>query len=583
MRVRRRIHSNVGTSNTSVIVKEQLEPHQQQICLAARELVRAMASTHRFLWDLPCISDVTPWTTARSRSPERRWCASWSPLSPLPSSAGAPYYRLSASPGWDYEITPRPTGPSLLFPASLDPPADDHSWLAHNARATAALFRCLERANCAPNQTKVVILQGWHFRGVLDGYLGGEGIWANSTVIALRRLGYTYLYTDRGLDPMVRLYRVFAPLVARRRRRRPRRARMLRDPYCACAASGPWGIPVWKILSFQLLGLRACAADHPLGRKWTLSPEPYLPAPENNTYLGYSVQPSCTQQPFIPHAQRARKQIYVYAKTADYFSPAKRAFPPHVFARLSAALGVDFVVGVQEAGAAAVLPAGVANLGGMGPARFYEAVASSWVLMGMGAPSTSPTPYDALCLGVPFINPILTVRDPAHPADRTKWVAQHEALKHLGPPHVYNVFKDDADGLEAAVRAALAAPLLDRYILPRMELAAVQARVGAILETDWRGAAEAVLAARVKAAADKGGASGAETEREDESRKTCREITSQAQDVLEGWSDGGSDLDSDPLAPWIFEYLYARRAVPRMLEFGHDRFTEEQEAFGTAR
>ncbi|KAJ7818974.1 hypothetical protein B0H14DRAFT_2837798 [Mycena olivaceomarginata] len=128
--------------------------------------------------------------------------------------------------------------------------------------------------------------------------------------------------------------------------------------------------------------------------------------------------------------------------------------------------------------------------------------------MGMGAPSTSPTPYDVLCLGVPFINPILTW-DPAHPADRTKWVAQHEALKHLGPPHVYNVFKDDADGLERAVRAALTAPLLDRYILPQMELAAVQARVGAVLETDWRGAAEAVLAARVQAAAEKGpGASG---------------------------------------------------------------------------
>jgi hypothetical protein len=72
------------------------------------------------------------------------------------------YNRLSASspstadsiPGWDYEITQRPTGPSLLFPASLDPPADDRSWHAHNARATAALFRCLERADCAPNQTK---------------------------------------------------------------------------------------------------------------------------------------------------------------------------------------------------------------------------------------------------------------------------------------------------------------------------------------------------------------------------------------------------------------------------------------------
>jgi len=185
--------------------------------------------------------------------------------------------------------------------------------------------------------------------------------------------------------------------------------------------------------------------------------------------------------------------------------------------RLSAALGVDFVVGVQGADAAAALPAGVANLGGMGPAQFYEAVARSWVLVGMGAPSTSPTPYDALCLGVPFINPILTW-DPAYPDDRSKWEAQHEALKHLGPPHVYNVFKDDEDGLERAVRAALDAPLLDRYILPRMELDTVQARVGAILETDWRSAAEAVLAARMKAAAEKGpgdgGESGEETEDE---------------------------------------------------------------------
>jgi hypothetical protein len=71
------------------------------------------------------------------------------------------YYRLWASPStadsiptWDYKFTPRPMGPSLLFPASLDPPADDHSWHAHNARATAALFRCLERADCAANQTK---------------------------------------------------------------------------------------------------------------------------------------------------------------------------------------------------------------------------------------------------------------------------------------------------------------------------------------------------------------------------------------------------------------------------------------------
>ncbi|KAJ7936163.1 hypothetical protein B0H13DRAFT_2303882 [Mycena leptocephala] len=452
------------------------------------------------------------------------------------------YYRLWASPpstadsipGWDHKITPRP---SLLFPASLDPPADDRSWHAHNARATAALFRCLERADCATNQTKVVILPGWHFRAVLDGYLGGEGIWARSTVIALSRLGYTYLYTDGGFAAMVRLYHVFAPLVRAVLVDAPDAHACFRDPYCALRRDWAWGIPIWKILAFHYWAY----VDHPLGRKWTLSPEPYLlypppaAAPDNNTYLGYSVQPSCTQQPFIPHAQRSptansrRKQIYIYTKTADYFSPEKRAFPPQVFGRLSTALGVDFVVGVQ--GADTTLPAGVANLGGMDPARFYAAVASSWVLMGIGAPSTcvsrfpvfvlgsasffsSPTPYDALCLGVPFINPILTVRPGIPRAPTTKWEAQHEALKHLGPPHVYNVFKDDEDGLERALRAALDAPLLDRYSLPQMELDAVRARVGAILETDWRGAAEAVLAARVKAAAEKGPESGEETEDE---------------------------------------------------------------------
>ncbi|KAJ7822667.1 hypothetical protein B0H14DRAFT_2828284 [Mycena olivaceomarginata] len=131
----------------------------------------------------------------------------------------------------------------------------------------------------------------------------------------------------------------------------------------------------------------------------------------------------------------------------------------------------------------------------MGRARFYEALARSWVLVGMGAPSTSPTPYDALCLGW----------DPAHPDDRARWAAQHEALKHLGPPRVYNVFKDDTDGPRPFLTGA------SPHILHRLELAAVQARVGAALQTDWRGAAAAVLAARVQAAVEKRPGDGEET------------------------------------------------------------------------
>jgi hypothetical protein len=214
-----------------------------------------------------------------------------------------------------------------------------------------------------------------------------------------------------------------------------------------------------------------------------------------------------------------------------------------------------------------VLPAGVANLGGMGPARFYEAVARSWVLMGMGAPSTCvsrlpplypwvqqtplsparqrstmrsasacPSSPSSRCVPRPPTHPrshhpIPSAQwDPAHPDDRTKWGAQHEALKHLGPPHVYNVFKDDADGLERAVRAALDAPLLDWcVVISDADVLSCARQVHSPSDGARRGAGAGGrdprdgltqrrgggAGRRVKAAAEKvPGASGAETEDE---------------------------------------------------------------------
>lgn len=90
---------------------------------------------------------------------------------------------------------------------------------------------------------------------------------------------------------------------------------------------------------------------------------------------------------------------------------------------------------------------------------------------------SSPTPYEALCLGVPFINPILDVSPPlvgyllllthnfltqwdrAQPGNRMKWTAQHGMLKLMNPPYVYNVFKDDLDGFMEAIEAAVTTPI----------------------------------------------------------------------------------------------------------------------------
>jgi hypothetical protein len=51
--------------------------------------------------------------------------------------------------------------------------------------------------------------------------------------------------------------------------------------------------------------------------------------------------------------------------------------------------------------AAAVEAAGLKNLGQLGKIDFYKELARSFVLIGVGRPKISPSPWDALCMGVP--------------------------------------------------------------------------------------------------------------------------------------------------------------------------------------
>lgn len=116
-----------------------------------------------------------------------------------------------------------------------------------------------------------------------------------------------------------------------------------------------------------------------------------------------------------------------------------------------------------------------------------------------------------MCLGVPFINPIFDVRtdsflpvlhsythspllqwDHDDPTNRLKWGTQHGGLKNLDPPYVYNVFKNDKEGFIAAIKAAQSHPI-DRHILPRMTMRAVEKRLSDMIENDWRAEAEVIL------------------------------------------------------------------------------------------
>jgi hypothetical protein len=206
---------------------------------------------------------------------------------------------------------------------------------------------------------------------------------------------------------------------------------------CLLSELNPDGIPAWKIFSFYFWP----QANHPLGGQWVMNPEDYTLEDKDwskNTYIGYSVEDACRTRKFIPHTERKR-QAYVMTKIFSSFSPSPDlAWPPDFYEAATNATGIQFMVGAKDDSDATgkpapPLPAGVVNHGLMPQHEFLDYVSRSEVLVGIGNPATSvsfvefkvlwsleteclvlkyrsPTPYDALCLGVPFLNPILRVR-----------------------------------------------------------------------------------------------------------------------------------------------------------------------------
>ncbi|KAF7294174.1 hypothetical protein HMN09_01145800 [Mycena chlorophos] len=394
-----------------------------------------------------------------------------------------------------------------LFPVG-DPDSADISAL-ENQKTMQALFTCLAEDNCAQNQTNVVLLGSYHFRGALLGWDGGEDLWARSTVEALQLLGYSVLYATQNLQRTIQVYQTFSTFISMVLLNPEELDRCFNDPASLCSKTpeNPDGIPAWKLFSFNWWTI----GSHPLDARWILSPEQYRGPGSDHTYTGYSVEAACAARQFVPHAERARRpQVYVMGKNGRYFAAGKRAWEPSQLALAAKALEsapvqleddatqVRFLVGLREDG----LPeefsqeerTALHDLGRLTPTEFYDTLAHSVALVGMGAPGTSPTPYDALCLGVAFINPV-HIWDRANPTNRKAWSAQHETLKFLDPPYVYNVFVGDTGAFVSAVKSAAENPI-ESFVLPEMRLPEIAERLGHILRTDWRKEAEELMQRR---------------------------------------------------------------------------------------
>ncbi|KAJ7740883.1 hypothetical protein B0H14DRAFT_2989789 [Mycena olivaceomarginata] len=340
-------------------------------------------------------------------------------------------------------------------------PDHKYAWINENQKTSHALFRCIARGDL------VLIASHYFMYPLQGGYIGGEAIWALSTMRALHNMGYSVLYA-RSIDTALHLYHIYANLV--------------------------------QMVITNAEDLEE--SQSPLGSKWTLSPENYSKL-TSTSYLGYSIEAQCSRYSFIPHSERKR-QVYILAKFLKYFAPEERAWPPDFFDAAANATGISFVMAAVDPPEDPKLKPGdlaasIENIGRRDGElftqdRFYQILSHSVALVGVGNPLISPTPYDALCLGIPFVNPVHSW-DTNNPTDRTRWATQHDALKDLSAPYVYNVFLGDRDGFVNAIKSAAENPI-ESYVLERMKIGSVEYRLGKILEHDWKTEAAKLLKAR---------------------------------------------------------------------------------------
>jgi hypothetical protein len=162
---------------------------------------------------------------------------------------------------------------------------------------------------------------------------------------------------------------------------------------------------------------------------------------DNNltTYTGYSIDRSKTADIAVPFEQRPYR-VYVLSKYMHFFSNysmAAQVWEDDYYQRATDELRQRWpefeIVGAitddrnekEQEEKPWSLPPGIRNLGKLGPAEFDDALSNARLLMGIGRPGLSPSPWRGLALGLPFLNP----GDPAH---NGPW--QHHTVAKLGVP-----------------------------------------------------------------------------------------------------------------------------------------------------
>jgi hypothetical protein len=208
-------------------------------------------------------------------------------------------------------------------------------------------------------------------------------------MLALDNLGYTYITTPFPSYPhMVQFYMMFPDLVKLIFVDSDDSFLCSWNKDCVISEQNPFGIPLWKMFTFNFW----TGGHHPLGERWTVSPEDYAGRGiGKNIYLGYSIEESCRKQPFVPHSER-ENQAYILAKKLSLFTHERdAAWSTADFDAVTKATGAKFILGSfndtsEGQWSTLQLPSNHVNLGRIDQAEFMNVLSKSRVFIGMGNP-----------------------------------------------------------------------------------------------------------------------------------------------------------------------------------------------------
>ncbi|CAK9779458.1 hypothetical protein CC85DRAFT_294318 [Cutaneotrichosporon oleaginosum] len=406
----------------------------------------------------------------------------------------------------------------------------------HNRRALLAAERCALGITTCPERPLILIDYHYWWRSNRDMWGPGETVWGWTAIDGMREAGFLPIFIngrdEKGFMQTWALARALPSSVHAYLTDANAAVRCLLDPRCVRPADyvphknaslrfpdapddDVGVLPAWRVFGVHFWGARPqtwqgtqhpcrdwgqCGdeewAYHPLGNKWVLTPYAY----PGHTQIAMSVEQACSALPPTPRSERAAADgVLILAKLPLYFHLGWFKETLHALGRVRDAIAPTKLWTTANSNDIDKfpLPDALTQLGKHDPEEYARLLARSKVLLGVGFPVISPTPYEALCRGVPVVLPYSHHEKPTPDGWNMYhgWSYQHGPVMALGEPYAYSYNVHDPDDLVDKLLRALRTPI-EPFIPPEMTTAAVYARVREVLTHDWEGEYDRIVAGR---------------------------------------------------------------------------------------